>query len=235
MRSRLVATVFLLSCCAAFVSLGVWQLSRAEEKRLIEDGLRTSLIAATQEWHQHSQAFTRVRVRGRFDPEQVFFIDNRIHLGEPGVQVVQAFDTHAGARLLVDRGWMPHPDRRVAIKSPATPTAQVEIVGLLLPDFGTGPQFDDGERDMADHQWSRRLQQLSLKRMRILANVQHEHLLRMRVGEPGALTVMPFELPVSADRHLGYAVQWFGLALASIIILMGLARKYSCKKAGRDG
>ena len=233
-RSAFVLLGLILACCALFISLGLWQLSRADEKRAIEDELHASLTAAAQDWHAHSPAFTRVRVRGHFDPTRVFLIDNRIHLGQPGVQVVQAFEAESGARLLVDRGWASHPDRQVAFQPRAAPAGQVEIIGLLLPDFGTGPQLDGGHA-LSDNAWPKRLQQLDFDLMRGLARTQHANLLKLRGGEPGALITSPFALPMSADRHLGYAVQWFALALASIIIFTLFARKSFIARAGRSG
>ena len=232
--SVLVVTFLLLACCALFVSLGVWQLSRADEKRAIEVELQSSLTAAAEEWHLHSPAFTRVRARGRFDPEIVFFIDNRIHLGEAGVQVVQVFAAESGSRLLVDRGWAAHPDRQIAPEPLAAPTAQVEIIGLLLPDFGTGPQWDSAPL-VTEAPWPKRLQQLDLALMGRLAGVEHGNILKLRGGEPGALVTQPFALPLGADRHLGYAVQWFALALASITILALFARKSFRMRAQKRG
>ncbi len=220
--STLVAGCLLLACCALFISLGVWQLSRADEKRAIEAKLQASLTKAAESWHAGTQAFTRVRAKGRFDNAHIFLIDNRTHLGEPGVQVVQAFETEEGQRLLVDRGWMPYPNRQ-SLPQPATPVGQIEIIGLVLPDFGVGPRLGD-ERDTRSDDQPRLLQQLDLERMGVLAGAKQTSILRLRSGEPGALITRPFELPMGAQRHTGYAVQWFGLALASILLTLILVR-----------
>ena len=40
--------------------------------------------------------------------------------------------------------------------------------------------------------------------------------LRLEPGQPGGLTAITIGTSLSPDRHLGYAVQWFGLALVLV-------------------
>ncbi len=231
--SVIVVGLLLLACCALFTSLGAWQLSRADDKRSIEAQLQASLTKAAEDWHVRTATFTRVRVQGRFDAERMFLIDNRTRLGEPGVQVVQPFETKDGQRLLVDRGWMPNPNRQ-SMRAPSTPKSEIEIIGLLLPDFGVGPRLGDAH-STADDPWPRLLQQLDLERMGELADARRTSILRLRGGEPGALIAQPFELPMGADRHFGYAVQWFALALTSIILTLILAYRTRRKRTESRG
>ena len=235
MRAQLGITLGLFACCAVFCALGYWQVTRAEEKRLIETHLEASLTSAPEALSRDSKVFSRVRVRGRYDPSHLFFIDNRIHLGQPGVEVVQAFQSRSGQRLLIDRGWMSVPDRLFPIIPPATPEDEVEIIGLLLPDFGVGFTLESSQPSLVDPVGPILVQQFDLEFMSGLANTEPEYLLRLRGGEPGALTTLPFTLPMGSQRHLAYAVQWFGLAVASIIIWLYLARKHLTKRSKSDG
>ncbi len=235
MREQLGITLGLLACCAVFCALGYWQITRAEEKRLIETRLEASLTSAPEALSKDSKPFSRVQIRGRYDPSHMFFIDNRIHLGQPGVEVIQAFQSRSGQRLLIDRGWMSVPDRLFPLTPPAAPVDGVEVVGLLLPDFGVGFTLQSGQASLVEPVAPMLLQQFDLEFMRRLANTEPEYLLRLRGGEPGALTTVPFSLPMGSQRHLAYAVQWFGLAVASIIIWLYLAHRHLTRRAKPNG
>ena len=235
MRAQLGITLGLIACCAVFCALGYWQVTRAEEKRLIETQLAASLTSAPEAFSKDSKPFSRVRVRGRYDPSHLFFIDNRIHLGQPGVEVVQAFQSTSGQRLLIDRGWMGVPDRLFPITPPDSPVNEEEIVGLLLPDFGVGFTLQSSQPSLVRPAGPMLIQQFDLKFISGLANTEPKYVLRLRGGEPGALTTEPFSLPMGSQRHLAYAVQWFGLAVASIIIWLYLARKHLTKRSKSDG
>lgn len=192
-------------------------------------------MSAPATWSLDSSPFSRVSIRGRYDQQHIFFIDNRIHLGRPGVAVIQAFAADNGERLLIDRGWMSLPDRQSQLIPPASPVNEVEIVGLLLPDFGVGFTLEANEPEPSEAAGPMLIQQLDLKFISGLADTEPQYLLRLRGGEPGALITQPFELPMGSQRHLAYAVQWFGLALASIIIWVYLARRHLKKGSTSDG
>lgn len=201
----------------------------------METRLEASLTSAPEALLKGSKPFTRVRVRGRYDLSHLFFIDNRVHLGEPGAQVIQAFRSTSGQGVLIDRGWISVPDRLFALTPLVTPVDEVEVVGLLLPDFGVGLSLESGQPEPTRLAEPMLLQQLDIKLMSRLANTERAYLLRLRGGEPGALTTKPFELPMRSERHYAYAVQWFGLALASIIIWLHLARRYLKDRSKSDG
>lgn len=220
-RAPILITLGLLACCATFSSLGIWQINRSHEKQLIENRLDTSLTAAPSDLQLDSQSFSRVRASGRFDPETLFFIENRVLQGRPGFEVIQAFDSHDGVRLLVDRGWIDTTQTREHL----APTEAIEVIGLLLPDFGTGLTFGETPK----HSWPMRLQTLNLETMTRVAETNMNSLLKLRAHEPGALQVQAFELPMGSSRHMGYAVQWFGLAIAAIVIWVLLARKHTAR------
>lgn len=221
--AQIVTTIGLLACCVAFSCLGLWQINRSHEKQVIEDRLDASLTAAPIELQADAQPFSRVRVSGRFDPETLFFIDNRVFQGRPGFEVIQAFDTHGGARLLVDRGWTETTEAHELL----APTGAIEIIGLLLPDFGAGLTFGQ----TPEESWPMRLQTLDLETMSRVAETNFSDLLKLRAHEPGALQVQAFELPMSSSRHMGYAVQWFGLAFAAVVIWSLLARQHWKQRA----
>ena len=225
MRAQILITLILLACCALFASLGYWQMTRADGKRGIEEQLAASYASAPSELRAQSAPFSRIRAHGQFNPQFQFLIENRVHSGQPGYEVIQAFDTANGLRLLVDRGWT---GANTGIARP--PSEDVEVIGLLLPDFGAGVNFETASTKKPLTSWPAHLQTLDLETMTSMTEANIPHMLKLRNGEPGALSVQAFELPMGSARHTAYAVQWFGLALAALIIWIVLARRQFARK-----
>src|SRR5690606_25428630 len=100
------------------VGLGCWQLSRAEEKRI---------LLASQEARRHAPpmrldalnpanppAFQRAHLHGRVEPAHSVLLDRRVHQGQVGGELLQPILHQTSERwVLVNRGWLPWPDRRV--------------------------------------------------------------------------------------------------------------------------
>ena len=230
MRAQFLITLILLACCALFASLGYWQTTRADGKRLIEEQLVASYASAPSELRAEAAAFSRIRARGQFNPQFQFLIENRVRNGQPGYEVIQAFDTADGLRLLVDRGWTGTNAWRARGKVAPAPSEDVEVIGLLLPDFGAGVTFENSSTENPVKSWPAHLQTLDLETMTRMAEANIPHMLKLRNGEPGALGAQAFELPMSSERHTAYAVQWFGLALTAIIIWILLARRQFARR-----
>ncbi|KAB7768074.1 SURF1 family protein [Xanthomonas maliensis] len=210
-----------LGLSAVFVALGQWQLQRMHAKQqLLERAAHVrettmSLAAALA----HPDRLAWVSGRGRFLPQQIL-LDNQLHAGQAGIRVYQlvAPDAAAGT-LLVDLGWLPMPaDRRL----PVVPLLQggLALQGLLTapPSAGLalGPALTPAG---AAHAWlATRMEPEAVRRALGRRDISSQ-VLRLdpaiAVGYARDLDMLPNTLPPA--RHLAYAVQWFGLALAALV------------------
>lgn len=205
-----------LLVAAGFSALGHWQLQRARDKQ--------ALLAKTEQVLARRQAgplslagapdgLDWAAGGGRFTEAPPVLLDNQLREGRAGVRIYRVFQPLQGPPLLVELGWQPLPaDRR--LPHPPKPV-QTEVSGLLMPPPAAGlaghgaPTAQDGV-----------LLALGLQ-PQALAGPLHAPGLAPRVlrldpalpwGYPRDLEVLPNTLP--PERHLGYAVQWFGLAIA---------------------
>src|SRR5690554_7517928 len=114
------------------LSLGVWQLNRAEEKQL--------LLAAWQQ--QASQADWPEIVSGELEKEQpvvltgwyteyTWLLDNRTRDGVPGYEVLTLFTPVEGPSLVVNRGWVRGPRTRDQLPEIDTPDGLFTLEGRL--------------------------------------------------------------------------------------------------------
>ncbi|MBN6151342.1 SURF1 family protein [Xanthomonas sp. AmX2] len=205
-----------------FCALGVWQLQRMQHKQALLDQaahVRQRTVALADALRADDPArLAWVQGAGRFLPGQVL-LDNQLRQGRGGVKLYQPFLADGSARpLLVELGWLPLPPDRTL---PAPPPLQgrYALRGLLAPPpshgLALGPALVPAPAPPAQRWLAMRMEPQAigqaLGRRDILSQV-----LRLDPALPMGYTrdleLLPNTLP--PERHLGYAVQWFGLALA---------------------
>ena len=129
--------------------------------------------------------------------------------------------------LLVEMGWLPVGAGREMPVVGAAPEGRMVIRGLLLPPPSRG-LMSGAESATADGQHL----VIGLDAARIAARAGlpaiAPRVLRLDpalpIGHARDLDVLPNTLP--PERHLGYAVQWFALAAAVLVIALLLTLRH---------
>lgn len=200
------------------IGLGVWQLQRAAEKRgyeqLFVERMSARPVPAPADLGEgEAAAFLRLRLVGEFDSGRYFLLDNQLDAGRPGYWVIASFHADDGRRWLVNRGWIAAPPQRELLPAVPEQAGRVEIVGAVWPDSGLGPLLAE---DPWQGPWPLRVQRLNVTRMaRRLENAVPREI-RLEAGQPGVLKAPSLRTRFDAQRHTGYALQWFGLAAALV-------------------
>jgi cytochrome oxidase assembly protein ShyY1 len=189
--------------------LGLWQWERADDKRLAM-ATRAEAPAFVQPTLQPAQG-SRVTLRGVYLAEHTLYLDNRIVDGRVGVAVLTPLrDTH-GQLWLVQRGFLATGPRREPPQA-ATPNGRVELTGEWQEVQVGGPLYGDNREGV-------RLQQLSLEPWQAsLGSFSYEGWLHANQGD-GVLTPWWEANVMPPSRHIGYAFQWWGLALAALVVM----------------
>ena len=200
--------------------LGSWQLDRAEEKQqiLAELESRSSLPARPIE-QLLGKADTRyqpVTLRGRFDNQHSFLLDNRVRQGIPGYEVITPFVSNSGQWLLVNRGWMAAPRYRHQLPEIPVITHTVNLAGVIhTPLAKSATVYDGGDG------WPKVIQALNFEQMSsALPQPVAPLTIRLREGEMGSFQVGWPAINVQPHKHTAYAVQWFLMALALLILTL---------------
>lgn len=196
--------------------LGVWQLQRAAEKQQLLDrwnSARTNLTALPESVTDS----VSVQLSGRFVPGVIYLLDNRTREGRAGYEVVVPFKAEQSMQevrlVLVNLGWIAASQYREQLPDIDLPQEIVSLSGRLVTPSAPLQLLPDT--------WPQsglvRIQQLDMVRLArrhpglypAVIRLEKPLLPELRVGWP-VVTMLP-------ERHIGYAVQWFGLAL----VLMG--------------
>ena len=242
-QPNLKVLVFVLVFLPLTVSLGFWQLSRADEKaallaeyRARETAAPVSLAALDADGdHQ----YRRVTARGRFDNRRTVLLENRVRLGRPGFEVVTLFELEDNARpVWVNRGWIAgHLDRTRLPEIPEV-AGPVTLFGHLYRPLA--PPFTVGKERWRSR-WPQVMQNLdtgALSARMALTTPPHPYRLRLDRGSPGALETGWDVVNVLPEKHLGYAVQWFAMAFALAVLALfansNLGEALFGKRSGDD-
>ncbi len=227
----LVPTLATLALLPVLVLLGVWQLGRAAEKQNMREDFERRINTApvaldVASWKSMTRAkdprrlgYTRVIFRGFFAGERQYLLDNRVHNGVAGFEVLTPFELEDGnLKVLVNRGWMPLPERRDRLPELPTPGGSVEIRGMIDLEREPLPLLGASGYEQTD--WPKIVQRIELEQM---ASQLDSTLIPVVVlldgGAPGGFVrewKAHYGFPPS--HHQGYALQWFSLAVALLVL-----------------
>lgn len=208
--------------------LGSWQLRRMHEKEamlasvaaVLRDRVPRPLAVAADPARR--QAYDWTAGEGRFLPQPAWLLDNQQRDGRPGVRVFRLFQPEgATPPLLVEMGWVQVAADRTLPAIAPPPTGTVAVRGLLLPPPSGGLLAGAAGRAADGAHLVIALVPATIAAESGLPTLA-PRILRLDpalpIGQARDLDVLPNTL--SPDRHLGYAVQWFALSAAVLVIAL---------------
>jgi surfeit locus 1 family protein len=226
-RPNLFLTVLAIVFLGFFISLGTWQLHRSREKEQILSSLEQKLEAAPVSLQLLSKdpkqrQYQPIEFQGVFLNNKQFLLDNRIHKGKVGYEVITPVKVKGTKDLiLLNRGWIPAThDRRVLPKLRSVFGLQ-KIHGIIRMPLAKGLVLKT--EDLTDAKWPIRIQQLNFKLMAALLSkpVYPFVVLLDKNTQNGYVREWKF-INMKPAKHIGYAVQWFAFALVLLIIYFAL-------------
>jgi surfeit locus 1 family protein len=236
-KPKLAGTLAALALLSFLISLGFWQLRRADEKRALIEQFASGASNAqllSRATIDHLPRLQEVVAHGTYDGAHQVLLDNMpapAHaagaVAGVGFEVLTPLQLDDGSIALVNRGWVPLgrtrselPNIQVDADSRSTRgrLAELQKPGLRMANVDTSTS------------WPRVLNYPSLEELRELYG---ERLLARIVlldpDEPNGFARewsarFTFE-EFGPERHIGYAVQWFAFAAALIVIYFATSLK----------
>ena len=238
-RARTLAFGWLLAVAAMllFAAAGRWQLGRMQQKEAMLDAAAQALDRSRAQPlllasdRARADGYDWAEGRGSIANATVW-LDSQQHGGRVGVRMYCVLLPDLGGQaLLVDAGWWPLPGARPLPVFGCPAGAGQQVRGLLARPPSVGLARGDALASQGDGRWlAPRIDLPAIASALQLPTGIAPRVLRLdprrQAGDAGVMLV-PGErdleiLPntMSPDRHLGYAVQWFGLALATLAIAL---------------
>lgn len=211
------------------VRLGVWQLSRADEKQSLLDNviaasalpeipLQDMLRTQTGGDLLAQFRFRKVSLQGKYLADQSILIDNQVHNKQAGYQLVTPFQIDGlDDWVMVSRGWLAAGATRQDIPEFVTPNGVVSLVGRINKPAAQPPIWQDGYpvNDGPVWQYLPIGEYASQNQASVLPLVVE--LAPENLGSDGLVIRWQKIDDHWVAKHKGYAFQWFSMAVAFFI------------------
>lgn len=194
------AVALAVAGCAAGIALGNWQTDRAAQKR----------AAGT--------AAEQVSLHGNFEPKYTVLLDNKLHRGRPGYEVVQPLRLDGGRHVIVNRGWIAAGPSRDQLPEIRTPAGEIALTGVRLKRFAQA-YAPSAASQPADKVW----QNVTLERFAAWSGLALEpYVVEQHSGADDGLVRDWPRAGTGVEMHQSYALQWYSLAVLSVAMLFVL-------------
>ena len=212
---------------ALFLSLGTWQLWRADQRAASFEafsraGGRPALEAPVEAEDFEQLRYRWLELRGQYLSSRQILLDSMTHEGRAGYHVLTPFRlAENGPWVLVNRGWVPaDPERRRLPEVEIGESARVIRARLdALPRPGL--TFDDPEASASG--WPQVLLFPTFSNLEVrLENplMPYQLLLSPDAADGFIRAWQPRMMP--PERHIGYALQWYSFAVVLGVIGVAL-------------
>jgi surfeit locus 1 family protein len=140
-RPALVPTLAAIAGVALFVVAGNWQRDRMEQKLALRAQFDAAMAAPAvafpdvRDWAPWR--YRQVVATGIYDAGRQILIDNKVHDGRSGYQVITPLTLADGRVVLVNRGWVAGGATRIELPKVAPPAGIVSVLGRInIPATG---------------------------------------------------------------------------------------------------
>lgn len=200
-RSIIPPLIFGIVLTAILLSLGFWQLRRLDQKTALLAEIQAGIDAAPVPLPAQvdpSMKYLPVTVSGRTTGQEILVLSGSKERGG-GYNVISAFETDDGRRILLDRGFIEQDFRRTP-----RPATELSVTGNLHWPQDKGSATP--EPDLAAGIWFAR----DVPAMAELLDTQPVLVVAAVVsGDAEGVEPMPVAIEGIPNSHLSYAVQWF--------------------------
>ena len=204
------------------ISLGRWQLGRAEEKRVLFAAFAagTDATRLMDLGTRRLPRYQHIEAGGHYDQARQVLIDNMVNAGRAGYFVITPFALTGGGWVLVNRGWVPlgasradrpaiavaGDTRRVRGRADSLPSPGIQLgtrerLAPPYPVVAAFPTHAELSQLLGESSWTKATD-----------------LVLLDPAEPDGYVRNWAPPGFPPMRHIGYAVQWFALALTLLVI-----------------
>jgi len=211
---RLLVAILLILVCLGMARLQLWRAETRGEKFEREQAALISVpISLSAQQREHEKLLDRAATaRGRWLPEKILFVDNKIYRSRAGYHVLTPLQLSGSTSVvLVNRGWIAAPRLRSELPSVSSPTGEIEIAGVTR-SFETRT-FELQQTQPQGTVW----QHVREADYRRLSGLDALPVVLLQTGADGDGLIRDWGAAENpATRHYGYAAMWLVFALMAV-------------------
>ena len=212
------AATFILIVVIALSSLGFWQLQRMAQKQQRLDSITekqqketVGLLTALQ---LNDPRDVDVNFTGNVDNQHLILVDNQVVDSQVGFDVIAPVLTNVGW-ILVNFGWVAAPNLTRTLPSVEVAAGESHLRGKI-----SEPSLNPFVRDPAsvNQTFPALVQQVSVPRIQQMLDRKLQPYVIELTGEDSVFERRYTPGVMPPEKHLGYAIQWFALAVAAVVV-----------------
>jgi len=221
-RPRLIPTLFTVPGVLILLALGIWQVQRLHWKEGLiaqRDAAVTAAPMAPPQTLAEARGleFRHIVAEGNFDNDKELFLAASSDSGESGYQVVTPLKMTDGRTMFINRGFIPLELKDKAKRAAGELTGPRHVVGLLRVPPDKKPTFflPDNRPDLNLWFW---VDLPAMAHQDGITDPVPFYVDADKTPNPGGWPkggITRLDLP---NDHLQYAITWFSLAIALIVI-----------------
>lgn len=214
----------MLGLVGVLVGLGIWQLQRGDSKAALLAAL-DGAERIVQLPRLPAALPQRIELRGSLLSERYFLLDNRIRGGKVGYEVLGVLAPASSSQyLLVNLGWIAAPAQRERLPRVNLPLMAQSYGGWLVSNEA-GFRLDRASFQL-QQQWPQRVQQADVAELSAMLGLSlYPALLQLDHAQVAGLSPQWQPVNMPPVKHYAYALQWFALALMTLLWLGWWSRR----------
>jgi len=212
-------------CIPLFIKLGLWQYNKAELRKEIQSSYNASLdqdalVLPDNLTDVDAWKYKKVKVKGQYETKYQILLDNQVEENVAGFHVITPLRLDgSNDYVLINRGWVAGGTNHTDTPTINTPDYSLEIIGFV---WVPSKKIFSLESDNEKSSWKTVWQHMDMERYQKSIPI---HILPLVIkldskSNAGGF-VRKWQLPASKiATNMGYAYQWFGFTIASILIFL---------------
>ncbi len=233
-RFSLFSGLFFICVLALLIFLGVWQLGRADEKKVflaeqkVSEKKEKTKFASLIEMDLERIRYRKTELTGTYDSDHQYLIDNQILNGQVGYLVITPFKIAGMDKsILVNRGWVAlnKYEGRDSLPNLKINKLTTAITGRINNFPSVGIRLEGAE--IPTKGWPSIVQVVDIS---VLSNYSSYSFFPFQIEldaamEDGYLREWKKIKIMQPEKHIAYAVQWFGLAITLVILFFWINKE----------
>ncbi len=231
-QPSLIWTLIALIVLGTFVALGLWQLTRYEQKKVQLNVYRARLnstpitLDKIQTLGPDLRYFP-ITMTGHYINDRNLLLDNIVHKKQVGYQVLTLFlPEHSEKTIYVNRGWIPLGKNRESLPVIKNISGMVTVTGLIgIPP--NNPYVPDQVIETTG-KWPMRILAIDIPQLaKATKQDLYPFIVLLDQKDPNGFARDWTPTISSPHKNLAYAIQWFAMAIVTFIlyIVLSIRRK----------
>lgn len=221
-------------CIPLFIKFGLWQYHKAEQKQQIQNAYNQAKtdsaqnfplgVSSKSELEIEDWKYKKIAVTGTYNTQYQFLLDNQVEGERAGYHVITPLKIENTEQyVLVNRGWILAKDKHSELPTFETPSGVQKIVGQAwVPSKKIFTLEDKTQAAESNKTLQAVWQNMDIaKYQRLVPFAVSPIAIKLDAQSDGGGFVRNWQVPVERiATNMGYAYQWFGFALATLLIFI---------------